>query len=140
FNGTFFFSSLANYQSALQGTGGLPTQFSITSGLPQTNVSLFDAGFYVQDDWKFRPNITLSGGLRLETQTHISDHFDWAPRVAIAWGIGHGKSAPKTVLRAGVGLFYDRFTEELILNAERYNGVTQEKFVVMNPCFFPNIP
>jgi hypothetical protein len=140
FNGTFYFGSLPAYQSAVQGTGGLPTQFSITSGIPQTSVSMFDFGFYVQDDWKVRPNLTLSGGLRLEGQNHIGDHLDWAPRVAVAWGIGHGKSAPKTVLRAGIGLFYDRFGENLILQAERLNGVNQEQIVVMNPCFFPNIP
>ena len=140
FNGTYYFSSLSTYQSAVQGLGGLPTQFSITTGLPKTDITYFDGGFYVQDDWKVRPNLTLSGGLRLETQTDISDHLDWAPRVAIAWGIGHGKGAPKTVLRAGAGIFYDRFTEDLVLQAERLNGVTQQRFVVMNPCFFPDIP
>jgi len=140
FNGTFFFSSLAAYQSAVEGTGGLPTQFSITSGLPETSISMFDAGFYIQDDWKVRPNLTLSGGLRLETQNRIGDHLDLAPRLAVAWGIGHGKSAPKTVLRAGFGLFYDRFPDNLVLQAERLNGVNQEQIVVMNPCFFPNIP
>ncbi|HMD30956.1 MAG TPA: hypothetical protein VKG84_03525, partial [Candidatus Acidoferrales bacterium] len=140
FNGTFYFASLPAYQSAVQGLGGLPTQFTTTSGVPRTDISMFDAGFYVQDDWKFRPNITLSAGLRLETQNHISDHLDWAPRAAIAWGIGHGKGGPKTVLRAGVGLFYDRFPENLILQAEKVNGINQEQIVVMNPCFFPNIP
>ena len=140
FNGTFYFSSLAAYQSALQGTGGLPTQFAITLGTPATRDSLFDAGLYVGDDWKVRPNITLSGGLRLETQTAISDHLDWAPRLAAACGLGHGKGAPKTVLRAGAGIFYDRFTEDLLLQARRLNGLNQIQCVYMSPTFFPNIP
>jgi hypothetical protein len=140
FNGTFFFSSLAAYKSALQGAGGLPTQFSITLGTPETRDSLFDAGLYVGDDWKVRPNITLSSGLRLETQTAIHDHLDWAPRLAVAWGLGHGKGAPKTVLRAGTGIFYDRFAEDLLLQARRLNGLRELQCVYASPTFFPNVP
>ena len=78
---------------------------------PTVPVTVVDAGLYVQDDWKVRPNFTLSGGLRFETQNAIHDHADWAPRLGFAWGIGGGgKTAPKTVLRGGFGLFYDRFT------------------------------
>jgi hypothetical protein len=151
FNGSYFFSSLTAYQiteqglaaglpfSQIQAMGGGPQQFSITSGTPNAYVSIFDSGWYAQDDWRLRPNITLSGGLRLEQQTGISDHVDWAPRVAIAWGIGNSKTAPKTVLRVGSGLFYDRFTENLVLQEERLNGVTQTQNVISSPCFFsPN--
>jgi len=134
FNGSFYFSSLAAYQA------GTPTQLSITTGLPEASISLFDAGLYVGDDWKVRPNFTLSSGLRVESQTGISDHVDWAPRLAVAWGIGHGKGAPKTVLRAGTGLFYDRFTENLLLQARRLNGITEQEDVVTFPCFFTTIP
>jgi hypothetical protein len=148
FNGNYVFTSLSAYQitvkgqanglpfSEIQAQGGGPTQLSITTGVPRTYISAFDSGWYVQDDWRVRPNITLSGGLRLEQQTDIRDHLDWEPRVAIAWGLGRSKTAPKTVLRAGSGLFYDRFTEDLILQAERLNGVTQKQFVVTTPCFF----
>ncbi len=139
FNGTYYFSSLAAYASALAGTG-LPSQFAITQGNPSSEDSLFDGGFYVGDDWKVRQNLTLSAGLRLETQTGISDHLDWAPRLALAWGIGHGKMAPKTVLRAGSGIFYNRFTENLILQARRLNGINQLECVYDSPTFFPNIP
>ena len=116
--------------------GGGAIQLTLTNGVPQTYVSTFDSGWYMQDDWRVRPNLTLSGGLRLEQQTGIADHLDWEPRVALAWGIGRAKSVPKTVLRIGTGLFYDRFTENLILQANRLNGINQEKFVVTSPCFF----
>jgi len=93
-----------------------------------------------------RPNVTLSYGLRFETQNAIHDHSDWAPRVAIAWGIdGNGKNAAKTVLRAGYGIFYDRFGESSVLNANRLNGLTQQQFIVgATPAapidFFPIVP
>jgi hypothetical protein len=92
----------------------------------------------VQDDWKVRPNITLSGGLRFETQNDIHDHADWAPRLGFAWGLGGGgKNAPKTVLRGGFGFFYDRFTNSYVLNADRLNGVIQQQYVEINPTYNP---
>jgi Carboxypeptidase regulatory-like domain/TonB dependent receptor len=159
FNGGFTFPDLTTYQTAAQDlANGDPTapgaiQFRLdatTSGaVPSVPVTVVDAGLYIQDDWKVRPNFTLSAGLRYETQNAIHDHADWAPRVGFAWGIGGGgKSAPKTVLRAGFGLFYDRFTQDLVLNADRRNGVTQQGYAVScpqsQPCalidFFPTVP
>jgi hypothetical protein len=37
-------------------------------------------------------------------------------------------------------MFYDRFAENNVLSAERFNGITQQSYVVTNPNFFPNIP
>jgi Carboxypeptidase regulatory-like domain len=149
FNGNYTFTSIAAYQAFEQGTGvsGFPSQINVVTGpnqstlAPQVYVSEFDSGWYVQDDWRLRPNITLSGGIRAEQQTHISDHLDWEPRVALAWGIGKGKTTPKTVLRVGSGLFYDRFTENLVLQAALLNGVNQTKYVatLSGPCASLNL-
>ena len=151
FNGAFTFDSITAYQITQQGlkagltpaqiqaNGGGASQFSITAGLPLAHLNYFDLEPYVEDDWKARPNLTVSAGLRVETQDHISDHADFAPRIGIAWGLGKPKST-KTVLRAGYGIFYDRFGEGSILYAERYNGVNQQDYIVENPTFFPNIP
>jgi hypothetical protein len=151
FNGTFTFSSLTAYQITLQGlqqgwtpaqiraAGGGASQFSMTTGSPLTDVTLVDTGLFVQDDWRIRPSLTLSYGLRFESQNNIHDHADLAPRLTIAWGIGHGGN-PKTVLRAGFGMFYDRFQQDLILQAQRLNGITQQQIVVKAPDFYPTIP
>ena len=149
--GTFSFPDLPTYQQAQQalhacvaggGTGCTASgasQFSIVAGNPLVPVNYLDFEPYAEDDWKIRPNLTLSGGLRVETQNHISDHADFAPRIGIAWGIGRGKST-KTVLRAGAGMFYDRFGESLILNAQRLNGINQQQYIVASPSFYPIIP
>jgi len=134
FNGTYTFTSYSNY------TADTPSQYSInktSSGAAATvPVTMVDGGLYVQDDWKVRPTFTLSAGLRFETQNGIHNHADWAPRLGFAWGIGGGgKNAPKTVLRGGFGLFYDRFAQDLILNADRQNGVTQQQYLVSNPSY-----
>jgi carboxypeptidase family protein len=133
---------LANGQSAqsLINCGFGPTEYSVNSspvGNPTVRVSWFDAGLYAQDDFRIRPNLTLSYGLRFETQNNISDHADFAPRLGIAWGIGGTpKNPPKTVLRAGFGMFYDRFGYDLVAQQQRLNGLIQQKFIVNNPDFY----
>jgi hypothetical protein len=152
FNGAYNFSSLNAYQITVNGLqqgltpaeiralGGGASQFTLVAGQPLSDVSMIDVGLYAQDEWKIRPNVTLSYGLRYETQTGIPYEGNWAPRVSVAWGLGHSKSAPKTVLRGGYGIFYDRFSYNYILQAERYNGITQQQYVVANPNFYPLIP
>ena len=87
-----------------QGIPTAPNQFTLTAGNPHTYVNMIDAGPYFQDDWKVLPNLTLSYGLRFETQNQIHDHADWAPRVSVAWGLGGTKTTPKYVIRAGWGI------------------------------------
>ncbi|HXX01645.1 MAG TPA: carboxypeptidase regulatory-like domain-containing protein, partial [Candidatus Acidoferrales bacterium] len=127
-------------QYALQNpASGLATQLRYTTGLPTADVLTFDAGLYIQDDWRVRPNITLSGGLRFESQNYIQDHADWAPRVGIAWGVGGRSGPPKVVIRGGAGIFYDRFALSNILQAQRLNGTTQRQFTVNNPTCFTQV-
>jgi hypothetical protein len=153
FNGTFTFGSLDAYRitelglqqgltpDQIRAAGGGADQFLIVRGIPLTEITFTDIGLYAEDDWRVRNNLSLSLGLRYETQNEIHDHADLAPRVSLAWGIGSGKSGqPKMVLRTGFGIFYDRFNRNLIMRAERLNGQNQEQFVVPQPDFFPTIP
>src|SRR5204863_7527661 len=64
--------------------GGGATQFSIAGGNPEAGVVQTDIGFYIQDEWKVRPNFTLSPGVRYENQTNIDSDFNLAPRIGFA--------------------------------------------------------
>ncbi|MGA2170572.1 MAG: carboxypeptidase regulatory-like domain-containing protein [Terracidiphilus sp.] len=135
FNGNYIYSSLAAYAAKT------PSEYDVTAGKASSSVALFDAGAFFQDDFKVRPNLTLSYGLRYEAQNWISDHDDWAPRVSLAWAPAGGGSTPaKTVFRAGYGWFYDRFGSSYVLDSIRQNGVNQQQFVVKNPAFYENAP
>jgi hypothetical protein len=123
----------------IRAAGGGASLFSINAGVPLTHISQSDVGVFFNDDWKSRPNITLSYGLRYEAQTNIHIHNDWSPRLGIAWGLGN-KANPKTVLRGGFGLFFNRVQDQTILNSIRYNGTTQQSYQLSNPDFFPNLP
>src|ERR1051326_4759825 len=128
-------------QTQVQQLGGGPTRFTIQAGQPFVSLVRWDAGPFVQDDWRMRPNLTLSLGLRYEVQNLNSRHGDIAPRVGFAWAPGTAANGrQKTVIRGGFGIFYDRIDlgpyESAILN----NGVNQLQFTVNNPTFYPNIP
>lgn len=125
----------------IRALGGGATQYSVNTGLPAISAGQADAGLFVGDDWRVRPNVTLSLGLRYEMQTNIHDWRDFAPRIGLAWAPAGPKSShPKTVVRAGFGMFYDRFGLTNTIAAERYNGLVQQQYVVANPDFFPATP
>jgi hypothetical protein len=160
FNGSFTFNTPADYVGALNlfngvacpttttsnspvlcGTTNAPTKLSYTTGPKAALANVFDAALFFQDDWKANKNLTISGGIRWETQNHIADHDDWAPRVAFAYALdGHKDSKQaKTVLRGGYGIFYDRFVTDNLLLAERFNGNGQTQTTITNPtCFNPD--
>ena len=128
FAGTFAFYNLAQFEA------GTPAQFSRNAGIAATQVSQSDAGVFVGDDWRARPNVTVSFGLRYETQSNLGGRLDFAPRAGLAW------SVRKMVVRAGMGTFYSRIPPVTTLNRLRYNGTTQQSYLIFNPAFYPVVP
>jgi len=141
-NGNYIFQSLSHYLAQT------PDQYHATVvNNPLARVLMFDGALFYQDDWKWKPNLTLSYGLRYEGQNRIHDHADWGPRFAVAWAPGPvGKTPSKTVFRAGYGWFYNRFTVPnsfsssngvpYVIQAIHQNGVNQQSFVINNPNFY----
>jgi hypothetical protein len=156
----------------IRSLGGGATQFSISGGNPEADVNQLDVSLYFQDEWKVGPHFTLSPGLRYENQNNINSGLNFAPRLGFAWSpsFSHSKkespavdakqtapdkpasttpvttparSQPRIVFRGGVGIFYNRISEDLTLQTLRFNGANQRQFVVSDPSvldLFPVVP
>jgi hypothetical protein len=146
YNGSFAFSNPQAYQYMANGLASGqtfhqlvtanpsngPITASYTTGAASATANIFDVALFAQDDWKVSQRFTLSGGMRWESQNHIGDHDDWAPRVGMAYALDGGKGKPaKTVIRAGFGVFYDRFDARSFLSI--HHSDLQNKIVLLNP-------
>jgi hypothetical protein len=87
-----YLNNIANVKSYTQSYG------NATYTVDDTLWALF-----VQDDFRFRPNLTFNLGLRYERQTFTDAAKDLAPRAGFAYDLG-GKG--NTVLRGGFGIYY----------------------------------
>jgi hypothetical protein len=139
---TLLFSGLGFSPGQVRSLGGGASQYLVSSGDPEAGVRQVDLSGYVQDEWRMRPNLMLTLGLRYETQTNISSNANIAPRMFLAWAPGASSTGtsgggapgqPKFVLRAGFGIFYERFNENGTLQASRLDGIRQQQYSVTDP-------
>jgi hypothetical protein len=147
FRGTLSFSTQPTGVTGLQEfLAGTPTGGSQRQG--DTNRNTFEnshAG-YIQDSYRWKKNVTLNFGVRydyfgliqekhgnftnVDTATGLGvlvgqgrlyqpDYNNWGPRVSVAWDVtGKGK----TVVRAGYGIFYDAFSQDMFMGHLPFNS------------------
>jgi hypothetical protein len=124
--------------------GGGPAQFSLASGSAEARAAQDEFSLFVQDEWNLRPNLTLSMGLRYDAQNNIQGRLNLAPRIAFAYAPGRAAGgSPRTVIRGGFGIFFDRFSESLILQANHFNERGEQQFISTDPNIlglFPVVP
>jgi hypothetical protein len=148
FSGSFTFNSLEAFGRNLNGVSQrVPTDASYlqafagvnTSG-PTTNPNLFETSVFLQDDWRFRRNLTLNLGVRYDLQrvdnptttnpTALAVGVNTGfiqnpgngpePRVGIAWTpMGDNRM----VVRGGYGIFYARTPSIMYGTAMSNNGL-----------------
>jgi Carboxypeptidase regulatory-like domain len=158
-NGAYTYSSsIVNYFSDLlskgrtcnntgSGVGSASNGFyscynSFTQGFGPAvfQLSTLDTGYFVQDDWKLTPRLTLNLGVRYDyeslpapysnlttlpqTANHPSDKNNVAPRLGFAYdpfGLG------KTVVRGGFGFYYGRVFNAYLLNTYYQTGAANSQ-------------
>ncbi len=126
------------YRRTLLGVPGYgPSQFWIVQGDPGVQLWQWWGGWFVQADWVPSDRFTMSYGIRHELQTHVKDRNNVSPRLGVAWAPG---AEGANMVRAGAGIFYHRMPSEVLLDARRNDGLRQQRLVVSQPSFFPDVP
>jgi hypothetical protein len=111
--GTYRFSTFTFFNQ--NSVTSFQQNFNTTSEL--TNNYL---GVFFQDEWRVRPNVTFSYGVRYERESIIDDNNNFGPRVSVAWNPFKGD---KTVIRVGSGIFYNRV---LLRTVDDFSAGAQE--------------
>lgn len=118
FGGIFVFPTINDFLNAQ------PDVFIQAFGNPRTRISTVPLGLWLQDRWQVRPGLTLEAGVRYDRQSLPSifqtTNHNVVPRLGLAWR--PGITAP-WVLRAGFGLFYDRYLLAFLNDAIQKDGV-----------------
>jgi len=122
--GTFHFSSLEDFAAR--------RPFSFVRQTGEGRVLLWSAAgaAFLQDDFRFRPKLSLGLGLRYERFAYPGDANNLAPRLSLAWAPGR---RPNTLLRAGAGIFYDRLGSGAVRDAHLLDGVRLRRLLLVNP-------
>ena len=115
FGGTYIFPSLADFaagrpDSFLQAFGSIKIAYPVTS-----------TGAFLQDHWSVTQHLTVDLGLRYDFE-HLPQPFrqdtnNISPRVGLAY-----QAAPGWVVRAGYGIFFDRYVLANLTRALQKNG------------------
>jgi len=93
----------ANPVNVIRADGSLSRRITFVDA-PLIEAQNRETTAFVQDRWTIRPNLSVDLGLRFENQ-RIADPHLVVPRAGFAWS---PRQDGRTVLRGGVGLFYDK--------------------------------
>jgi hypothetical protein len=114
--GSYLFGTPADFLA------GRPDQFRQTFGATRVDFPVTTVGGFVQDHWLPVPHLTLDFGARYDFEQlpggFHRDPNNVSPRVGIAWN-----PASRVVLRAGYGIFYDRYVLANLTRAVAKNGL-----------------
>ena len=123
--GTYKFASLNAYATAT------PYVFTAQQGPGRGLYWINEFGSFIQDQIKLSPKLQLALGLRYDWQTFLPDNNNLAPRISLAYAPGKGK----TIVRTGVGIFYDRTGGDFPATVKLHDGITLHTIQLQNPTY-----
>lgn len=116
FGGVYIFPSLADFAR------GQADTFRQAFGAPAASSGVTSYGVFAQDHWSVAPRLTFDLGARYDFESLPSgfhpDHDNFSPRAGIAYS-----PSSDWVLRAGFGVFYDRYVLANLARAIVKDGV-----------------
>ncbi len=101
------------------------------SGAGMFDVADTEPAAFAEDHWALNSHLAVDFGLRVESQT-ITYTTRAAPRTGFVWTPDEGK----TVVRGGVGVFYDAVP----LDTYAFNSYPQQTIATYNPSGIPIAP
>jgi outer membrane receptor protein involved in Fe transport len=115
FGGVYLFNTLQDFLA------GSADQFRQAFGETAVNFPVTNFGGFVQDHWALGPTLTLDLGVRYDFERLPSgfneDADNFSPRIGLAWS-----PSSRWMLRAGYGIFYDRYVLANLSRAVEKNG------------------
>ncbi len=116
FGGLYIFSSLADFAA------GAPDQFRQAFGGLNTSYAVTSYGAFLQDHWSAARRLTVDLGVRYDFEQLPSpfrqDANNVSPRVGLAFQV-----TPTWVVRAGYGIFFDRYVLASLNPEMQKNGI-----------------
>jgi TonB-dependent receptor-like protein len=114
--GAYTFSSLADFQA------GIYVTFQQAFGEPNQFQSNPNTGFFAQDEWRVRPDLTINAGVRYDLQSLPDPIQTDAGNVSPRLGVAYAPGDRKTVIRASYGIYYERIPLRATSNALQRDG------------------
>ena len=123
--GTYTFESIEAFDA------GLPRSYTRRIGDPNVSYFNIQTALYLQDDIRVRRGLSVTPGIRVETQNHIKGVV-FGPRIGATWApFANGK----TTLRASYGVFYDWLPTNTYEQTVRIDGFKQREINIANPTY-----
>lgn len=130
-----------------------PTQFTAAVPPAYTSVPTTELGLYIQDDWRVRPDLTLSLGLRWDREfgsfnedlnpssfpqpipflgdpSKRGKAHNFEPRFGFAWNVA---DTGRDVIRGGFGIYYNNI--QTLLNFPENRNISQCNVLIRNPTY-----
>jgi hypothetical protein len=117
-----------------------PLQYTQTFGAAPVHYGDTLSSWFIHDNWKSTPNLTLNLGVRYEYQSTTHDSNNVAPHFGFAW---NPVRSARTVIRGGAAILYDQvFLQVVRGELQQGPGSLQATYTIPfgSPAFpiFPN--